>query len=140
MRLHTNILTRDDLYKATADLPGVSIKATEHGSRSHARGFEVHLTGTSNSRPNREHWADEYAATWDEWGVAIARLYDIDPDAVWGGVKNPIYDGSDDFHFQTGYRFEGGQMPKDTHKRHNWQYVAPREFACKTCTAERSGR
>lgn len=50
-------------------------------------GYEVFLTGSSPyNAAHQSHQGYQYekAATWDEWGVFIAFLYDIDPAAQIG--------------------------------------------------------
>lgn len=139
MRLHTDTITLTDVYKAVADLPGVYVFVSEHGSRSKARAFEIKLEGTSNNRTNPgtrgAYDPESYAATWDEWGVVIARLFMIDADAFWGVPKNPTYENAWNFHTITAGRFESGDMPEDTHKRHTWQWNFG-AATCKKCSAE----
>src|SRR6188474_3141328 len=98
MRLHTDILTAADVYAATISrgMRGVYADVATVGSRSHARALDVHLSGTSSRRVNAgtshvDRFALDHAATWDEWGMVIAALYELDPSAVWGSVKRPIY-------------------------------------------------
>lgn len=43
-----------------------------------------------------------WAATWDEWGWFIARVFQLDPDASWTGH----YSSSADFHRKTGRKFD----------------------------------
>lgn len=44
----------------------------------------------------------ELSATWDEHGHIMAQIFEIDPTARFGSAAQPIYDGRDDFHKQTG--------------------------------------
>lgn len=116
MKLHTNSLTAGDIRGSltVAKVAGqVSRSVTfnkleEHGSRSHARAFEVQL-GTEtkykgdgrrrqNSGTNGAQYT--YAATWDEWGWFIAEIFEIDPRAKFGP-----YNGVKDFNEQTKYKF-----------------------------------
>lgn len=138
MRLHTDKITGLDIYNAAKDLPGVVVAYTDHGSRSHDHAFEVRLEGNGT----RAGYAtkDHQGATWDEWGVFIARLYQVDPNALWGSAKHPVYDGADNFHYLTADRFYDGTMPTDTHPRHKWEYQGGyQNFACKKCSAEKQG-
>jgi hypothetical protein len=140
MRLHTNTLAHHHLYAAALSLPGVNVTFSEHGSRSHARAFDVSLTGTSNHRPNSgtrgAEWNGDYAATWDEWGMFLGYLFDVDSEMVAGTVKRPTYNGSSDFHYLTDWRFET-LTPETQHRNHRWQFAGvPREQAC-TCGAVR---
>ena len=147
MRVHSKIITLTDIYlRATENLPGVYATATEHGSRSHGTAFEVSLEGNGYARNTGTRGAarDGYdeapkGATWDEWGAFIAALYEIDPDAVWGSVKRPVYRNKDNFDFMTYDRFAAtpGHLPADTHKRHNWMFAIPREQVCSKCSAYR---
>lgn len=139
MRIHTDHLTLSNLYSREMYEWGVYIHVTEHGSRSHVRAFEVSLEGNGYRKNTGTSGAgDEYGATWDEWGVFLARLFDLDKDMVCGSVKNPVYNGVDDFDRQTDYRFVLGQMPEDTHRRHNWKFERVGVFACTKCTARRA--
>lgn len=141
MRLHTNVLTWKDILSATAKIPGVYANYSEHGSRTHARAFEVRLEGNGYARNTGTSGADGYetGATWDEWGAFMAALYTIDPDAVWGSVKHPTYVDREDFLYRTDWRFDPwGRLPQDTHKRHVWRFDGiPREQSCSRCEAVR---
>jgi hypothetical protein len=108
----------------------------ERGSRTHARAFNVTLTGESRRMPNGgrsggyQYGADnDHAATWDQWGVFLAAIFDADPNA-----KMTYYKDADDFHWQTDDRFKGG-WPADAHGDHAWEYAAPYTQACKRCSA-----
>lgn len=140
MRIHTNLITVADIYAATHNLPGVTVTATPHGSRSHARAFEVRLEGNGSHRNSGQYGADtaEKAATWDEWGAFIAALYEVDPDALWGSQKYQVYSNRTHYHYLTNQRFiedaDPGHLPSDTHKRHNWQWGAG-GAECTKCSA-----
>lgn len=135
MRIHTNTLTIDDVYSATATLPGVYVTVSQHGSRSHARAFEVSLEGNGYRKNTGTHGAgDEIGATWDEWGVFIARLFEVDPEALFGTPKYPTYQNAYHFHMLTDDRFLEGNMPSDTHKRHTWDWTVS-GATCKKCSA-----
>ena len=141
MRLHTNSITREDLY-AAANHAMVQISLTEHGSRSRDHAYDVHLTGSSNRRPNSGNYGadnDVYAATWDQWGVFFAWLFDVDPGMIAGTPKRPTYNGRDDFHDKTYGRFEWTDRsnqrdywPEDSHGNHSWN-----GRACRKCSAQR---
>ena len=138
MRIHTN--NPDDVLDAihgtTRKMHGVSANITEHGSRSRKGAIELKLSGTSNRRVNAgtarniDRFNLPYAATWDEWGVVLGAVFGADPDA-----RCDYYEDADDFHYKTGGRFSAGTLPEDTHQDHRWEFVAPGEFACTTCTA-----
>lgn len=146
MRVHSKIITIRDIHRATENLPGVYASVSEHGSRTHGTAFEVSLEGNGYARNTGNRGAahpiyDEApkGATWDEWGAFLAALYQVDPDAVWGSVKRPVYRNENHFDHVTNSRFTEapGHLPKDTHKRHNWQFTIPREQECSKCSAIR---
>ena len=101
MKIHTDTLTSSQLYAAQHGLP-VYLESVQKGSRSRARAFDVHLSAdkdeahrfNTNFYPNDR--VGDAAATWDEWGIWIDRLFMLDPEAIIGQ-----YDGVDDFYSQT---------------------------------------
>lgn len=131
MRIHSNTLTSLDIYRAADALPGVYVQVETRGSRSHSGAFEVRLEGTS-SRLTMDKQGQ--AATWDEWGVFIAAIYEVDPVAVFGSVKTPNYRDSAHFHAVTRYRFDADALPSDTHQQHKWDYVGGVN-QCTKCSA-----
>lgn len=139
MRIHSDYLKLSDFHDATSfELVGVYATVSEHGSRSHARAFEVSLEGNGYRKNTGKYGAgEEFGATWDEWGVFLARLFDIDANAVAGAVKHPVYRDGYDFHAKTADRFVDLELPEDTHKRHNWKATGRiGHRACTKCTAE----
>lgn len=48
-----------------------------------------------------------YSATWWEWGWLMRALYDLDPDARWGGLSQYGwgYRNVNDFHVKTDHKF-----------------------------------
>jgi hypothetical protein len=111
-------------------------RMAERGSRTHDRAFDVTLTGESARLPNGGRsgryvfgQANVHAATWDQWGVFIGAIFDVDPDA-----RMSYYSNAADFHEQTSWRFEDG-WPTDAHGDHRWDFVAPFTFGCKRCSA-----
>lgn len=148
MRIHSDILSPRDIYSAPRGtdlsqgygchtLPGVHADVTAHGSRSHLQAFELRLEGNGYARNTGTRGADAYetGATWDEWGVVIARIFAIDPNAVFGSVKHPVYRDAEHFHRVTAGRFESLDLPSDTHKRHNWDHSL-NVSTCTKCSAE----
>lgn len=140
MRLHTNEVTREQIEAAAAGIAdGVTVEIEEYGSKSRNRAFEVVLLGNGGmnlgySRSNKRH------ATWDEWGVLIARLYELDFGAWWGtNSKYPTYENHSDFHVYTQFRFEDLTLPEDTHYMHKWEFVSVSHWICKRCSAEKWG-
>jgi hypothetical protein len=138
MRIHTN-LTSTEINTLTYGIDGVDIEWTEHGSRSRARAFDLHLVAVERKgrrRSNSGHYGAgyDYAATWDEWGIVFARLFALDPEA-----DCYAYHGAADYHFKTAQRFAGfGELsqlaasgrwvfPSDVpfpnaHDQHRWTY------------------
>lgn len=139
MRIHTNAQATALFHAATAS--GTSLRVTGHGSRTHDRSFDVHLTGSSNRRamsPPKPHGAsDDYAATWDEWGVFLAHVFAADPDARCGrSVKRPEYADAVDFHNRTFGRFGSLALPDDTHQQHRWTSDGDWVQRCTKCSAQ----
>ena len=135
MRVHSNTLEYADIYRATKDLPGVYVTASQHGSRSHARAFEVSLEGNGFHKNSGTGGASyEFGATWDEWGAFIAAIYEVDPGALFGSVKYPVYPNAYEFHGMYQDRFANG-LPADTHKRHTWEITNRLDRKCKKCSA-----
>lgn len=156
MRIHTN-LTLQGMYDALRDSGAQDTidfhKLTEHGSRTHARAFDVRLTGIGGHGNTGLYGAGDYSgATWDEWGAFLGSLFDMDPEARCGSAKHPTYRDRDHYHFLTGDRFQchypcdgckGTYLPADTHKRHHWRYDGfwgdrgASGFQCTRCSAHR---
>jgi hypothetical protein len=105
MRIHSDILMRADFASALSgtglDADGVYLDGvTSHGSRKRARAYEVTLraihgkdrNGKTRRWPNGGAYGAETgygnAATYDEWGYWIARLYGSDPRAIIGPYKS----------------------------------------------------
>ena len=117
MRIHSDVINVVDLFQVVSSTPGVyDTHLSSHGSRKRARAFELKLSGSSNFRQNGNR--DKNAATWDEWGVVIGKLFAIDPKAIIGYYPNREY-----FDILTGYRFEDGEFDlSGQHKLHRWDY------------------
>lgn len=97
MKIWADNLTTDDLYATLPD--GVYLEHVEiKNPRKRARGWDVHLTTDHGRYANSGQWgaSHEKAASWDEWGVWIARLFEIDP-----GAAMTYYTGRDDFYAKT---------------------------------------
>lgn len=125
MKIHTNKLTARHVHAATGDLPGVYAEVTTHGSRDHARALNVKLEGNGRRGNSGSYGAMDdgtLSASWDEWGVIIARLFALDPDARFGDKAHPTYLNRAHYHWSTGNRFLSGEMPTDTHKAHRFEY------------------
>ena len=115
MKIHSDTLIIDDLYDNLPPL--VWLDCIPVGSRKRDHGFVVSLSyrgqggkGTGRRRKN-SGWAGgdsgNLAATWDEWGVWMAALYNIDPDAIIGNYRY-----REDFYAQTSrYQPRGARAP-----------------------------
>jgi len=137
MRIHTDDpqRARQAVEEALKVLPGVEATIRLHGSRSRRGAINLTLTGSDGRTGYRTYTGTQGegyrgAASWDEWGVVLAFIFDAAPDAfVKGG-----YAGADDFHDRTAGRFEALALPPDSHPRHGWTSGSPR--FCKKCSAE----
>jgi hypothetical protein len=97
MQIRSNIITRTTVGTAVAGVPNVTFQDTrsrdgwyepirEFRARDGRNGFEIFLSGSSPYRS--QHDRSEHAATWSEWGLVIAALYFVDPDAEIGQYKS----------------------------------------------------
>lgn len=138
MRVHSDILTENDVLTAALQVGVIVHGLRTHGSRSrdHAINFYLEGNGVYGGQ-----WGtmSEKSATWDEWGGVIGLLFTRDPLAHYGKHS---YQSADHFNWLTGNRFVKG-MPADHHYRHTWDYanreqnVTGRYWVtpCKKCTA-----
>lgn len=165
MRIHTTLdyLQMLELTRASGAPIGFE-RIEEHGSQTHARAFEVRLTGTGGRSNTGLYGSGDYSgATWDEWGAFFGALFEADPTARCGGTaKRPTYANADHYHFETGDRFrrrvevvsrhDSGaiertrvtHLPADTHPRHGWVYqdgamLGTGSYKCRRCSATRPG-
>lgn len=113
MKIHSNTLTDADLYTAARQAAVGFTRKDAKGSRSRARAWDIILTGHSNTRQN---FGDDYAATWDEWGIFLGHLFAVDPE-----MTATYYSSADEFHWMTGDRFRT-LAHADQHLRHTWKY------------------
>lgn len=117
MRFHTSL---DEIDIRSVELPpGVTWHhVREYGSRSRLRAFEIVLEGTSCYGGQ---WGDrDYrAGTWDEWGVVLGRLFELDPNAR----VAKVYEGAEHYHEVTGDRFRPDRLPERLCPRHKWNCV-----------------
>jgi hypothetical protein len=137
MKIHSDTLTHADVYRATtaAGMHGVRVEGlTYHGSRSRDHAFNVSLRGNSTRRPNpgtgsRTVYEDEYAATWDEWGMFIEALYTLDPNALVGqyGPRH-VFDEA------TAGRFDDLTADQAC-PGHRWVFGGPMISRCSKCDA-----
>ena len=128
MRLHSDKLTEQDLHDALRTekeigriAESVTFKVLDsHGSKSHARAFEVQLESwaqvkgdgrrVGNSGSYGAMSGGDYAATFDEWGWFLAALYRVDQDMICGSAKNPVYEGSLDYAMKTAETYTLGAL------------------------------
>lgn len=124
MKIWSDTLELMDLVGATdrvnEEFPGTRISCAIAdifvGARKRAKRFDGVKLRAANGiyHPNTgTHGADgfEYAASWTEWGWWLARVFEVDPDAICAGAWT--YDGADDFHKQTGQRFRDPRTPRE---------------------------
>jgi hypothetical protein len=104
VKLYSNILTAADLGAALPD--GVSIEVVALRSpRISSRGWHVSLSYLAGTRHKNsgKHGAktwDDPAASWDQHGQWMARLYERDPD-----MRVAHYNNAEDFHRKTGNKY-----------------------------------
>ena len=125
MKIHSDTLTGREIMDATKarGMRGVRVdKLDTKGSRQRARRWDVTLEGNSAFRQN---FGENQAATWDEWGIFIEALFQLDPDAVIGQ-----YASFNDFRRTTGARFSTLWW-EDSHKRHTWKSEGNYTSSCK---------
>lgn len=142
MRIHTSA-TREQIERALSGLPGVRAETlTEHRSATHPRAFELHLSGSGRHGGQSFGTQDYKSATWDEWGVVMARIFGADPLTRMGGTaERPVYADADEYHWKTGDRFRDETMPNDTHPQHRWEItgtVSTGSYSlreCRKCSA-----
>lgn len=128
MRIHTN-LCRGMLDIAAKEARVTFERCTLHGSRTHDHAFDVILSGNSGRRAN--FGGDWEAATWDQWGIFLARIFADDPQA-----KCWAYTDADDFHWQTDGRFRTLTLTEQC-PNHKWVSAVPYEQECRKCGAVR---
>lgn len=128
MRIHGNTLTTADVRKA-AEVARVTLdRFTEHGSRARVRAFDITLQGESRRHQNG---GSGKAATWDQWGVFIAALFDADDTVTIPRAYVDRYQ----FDARTNWRFEDG-WPEDAHGDHRFEYAGiPMTQGCNKCSA-----
>jgi hypothetical protein len=121
MRIHTNATT-EQIWAAINSVPTVHAeRLTEHRSNTHARAFELNLSG-SGRHGGQYGNRDAKSAPWDDWGAVMAAIFEADQTTRMGGSqRQPIYADVDDFDWQTGGRFIRG-MPADAHIQHKWEW------------------
>jgi hypothetical protein len=131
MRLHTDTITESTVHDvmrrltSAGHLKGVSAHTAFRGSRKRTRGFD--LTLTAEPRKGRRRFTnsgydgssrDTYAATWDEWGLVLAALYEVDEN-----LTGDYYADAEHYHWSTGERFDPSDLDRFVaHDNHRWEY------------------
>ena len=124
MRIHTDTLTTDDLYRELPD--DCYLEVTTHGSRKRHHAFEVKVSAQvgRDAHGIKRAYAqnsgtygaasDDYsrAATWIEWGDWMVALFKIDASAIIGP-----YDGASDFTYQT-HQFAPHRQARENAEAH----------------------
>jgi hypothetical protein len=99
MKIHTNTLTRRDFEHALPEGTWLyECREADFGSRTHDRAFQVRLSGSHKVALSGV--VGVKAATYEEWGEFLARLFQFDPAAKCGNYKT-----AEDFNRQTNYAF-----------------------------------
>lgn len=122
MIVRSNVLTLDDIHDATRGTPNVHYQDTysregwfvpvrEFKPKRFARGFEFFLSGSG--KYNSAHDNQEKSATWVEWGIVIAAIFAIDPNAQVGFYRNRSHfiDYTRSEAFRPGCEFGLDEMP-----------------------------
>lgn len=141
MKIHLNLPEHkaiDALNDARRAADVVFERVTLHGSRTHERAVDVILSGDSPHAINSGRsgsWGDApRAASWDQWGIFLAVIFEADPTAKAGRYAN-----AEDFHHKTAWRFDADgepgaitstSSPGYQRAAHNWKPVAARRLVC----------
>lgn len=109
MKVYSDTLTLNDLFEAARQVPNVYVDTPVEiisNPRVRSRGYVVRLGSTVSNRyrnsgtAGAKVWDDSMAASWDDHGHWMARLFDIDPDA-----RIAHYSNANDFHVSTRYAY-----------------------------------
>lgn len=128
MRLHSNVIRASDVRDAlAAEIKAGRVAASvrfkilvEHSSRSHDFAVEVQLEAWDKADGDGRRvgnsgsygaMSGDWAATYDEHGWLFSALYRLDPLAIWGSAKHPVYDGVLDFDRKTGMSYNLALLP-----------------------------
>lgn len=110
MKVYSTIIDRHDLYGQLLGIEDVGVDADgvrEFTPRRGGNGFELYLEGYGERHRRARNGRDGHAATWDDYGVWIDRLFHLDPNA-----EIAFYKGRDAFIDSTSrYRATGGKAP-----------------------------
>lgn len=115
MRIHSDILTHSDINDA-ANAAGVLVMKNElHKSTSRKKAYDVALSG-QGAYGGAYGTLPYKVALWDEWGIVLAHLFAIDPNAHTGSQG---YVSGAHFHWSTDHRYVD-MVPTDIHLKHDW--------------------
>lgn len=107
MKIHLNIEDRVKTLNDAREAAGVwHERCKASGSRTHLAKYDIILSGESGRQMNSGRYGpapcgSTEAATWDQWGIYLAVIFEADPTA-----KTDYYADAEDFHRQTGGRFD----------------------------------
>lgn len=133
MIIHSDRFTYRHFEDAAAFAGVQLIEFERRGSRSRHAAFKFSLLGSSPyQRGFGASKNGEKAATWDEWGIFLSRLFMLDPQARCGDKHS--YQSEEDFHWKTGDRFRT-LHPRNQHKRHKWQPLGMVDPTDRHCVA-----
>lgn len=111
MKIHLNHPTPEFVLTQARKTSGVwHERLVRKGSRTHDVAYDVILSGESGRYTN-QRWVNGdgvEAATWDQWGIYLAVIFEADPEAKCVGGGGGGYANAEDFHRKTGGRFERG--------------------------------
>lgn len=113
MRIHSDVIAYTQQIRDALPAGVRAEVVNPHRSRSRRYAYEVRLTGTGS---HATQWGtrDTPAATWDEWGMFLAKLYELDPNMVAANYRDAAH-----FHWTTGDRFRA-LTPTEQHRMHRW--------------------
>lgn len=134
MLIHTDSpgIVEDAIIQAALKLDNVFWATERGGSQSRSHSISLHLEGSGHlGNTATSPGTLRPRATWDEWGVVLAHIFEADRHA-----RTAQYEGIEDFHHKTADRFDALELPEDTHITHRW---LPRENGiedfCTKCSA-----
>lgn len=106
MRIYSDVLTSADVAKTAHGVLKLAIqpirrpKLRRHGWNAATAGYSRRWKNTGNRGASVIN-----AASWDDHGRWMARLYEADPQAVIVAARR--YTSAEDFHAQTGGKYRG---------------------------------
>lgn len=114
MRIHSDVIAYTQQIRDALPAGVHAQVVNPHRSRSRRYAYEVKLTGTGS---HASQWGnrDTPAATWDEWGMFLAKLYELDPNLMAANYRD-----AEHFRWTTGGRFDT-LTPAEQHRMHRWR-------------------